>query len=874
MELQRQQQQQGQNIPEDDEFEQLLGEIPRATSAPPLLEELQKAYGGTFEDSPFTNLREDDLAIKPFTDIRLEDGYEEFYREYSGSKKLPPPMENRHLYMDLPSSVYSPKASGIHFSPFVNSLGLEGSPRTHAHPHQHQGQGQGHLRDEQSLSSGYRSQSYSEGPTAGGLSGASPLREDRRRGNSMGRISSLDSGLESMEDHAAHMERTGGSLGGFGQLDSVGPTSRQSSKNVTAGSSLDAYASAAVAAAYGGGNPGALDNLNLMQMGPGGLGGVGGQMTSRSGLEGYGLGGIDGLMGAQGGPAANAVNLQLYQQYLRSQGLDHMGAGGIGAMGGLAGGRGPGVGPRGMGMGIDALGLGAGTPLDMYSAAALQGRLMPQGLPSGGIDMYSAAALQQSPYGLADYDIAALIQAQHYRSQSPPRPSRQLSGSGSPPVHAPLPNIPHGGGGGKPRRPHAGNSAAAAGNQPSWAGGAGAAGAGGGGHLTGSLCKYFVQGFCSRGDTCPFPHSLPASGAAPGGFAGGPREPPEGTRRGTGGRERGGEDKYSSSYPPDTKMALPGARANSRHERGGGGGPPAHQPGSRHKGRDSMTNGHASNGHSRFGPSGPAEDGGDPYSSYHDSQGSTSPPTSMGGGQGHPKYTSLEEVEGQIYSIAKDQHGCRTRAVQKLIETLAGAEQTAMVIAALQPGVVTLIKDLNGNHFIYDAAARNCVEIATHRHGCCVLQRCIDFASTQQKDRLVAEVAANALVLSQDAFGNYVVQYILDLNLPWATRDVMTRLEGNYPHLSQQKFSSNVVEKCLKLSQEDTRARLVREMVASPRLGQLLQDPFANYVIQSALTVSKGPLHSALVEAIRPHAANLRSSPYGKRILSRTNLKK
>lgn len=67
---------------------------------------------------------------------------------------------------------------------------------------------------------------------------------------------------------------------------------------------------------------------------------------------------------------------------------------------------------------------------------------------------------------------------------------------------------------------------------------------------------------------------------------------------------------------------------------------------------------------------------------------------------------------------------------------------------ALKPNVVTLIKDLNGNHviqkclhrlsaehkqFIYNAVSEHCIQVATHRHGCCVLQRCIDYASEAQK---------------------------------------------------------------------------------------------------------------------------------------------
>ena len=88
----------------------------------------------------------------------------------------------------------------------------------------------------------------------------------------------------------------------------------------------------------------------------------------------------------------------------------------------------------------------------------------------------------------------------------------------------------------------------------------------------------------------------------------------------------------------------------------------------------------------------------------------------------------------------------------------------SLLLPSLLPGVVSLIKDLNGNHvvqrclqrlgpadsqFIYDAAGANCVEIASHRHGCCVLQRCIDYATSAQKTALVEKIAASSLILSQ-----------------------------------------------------------------------------------------------------------------------------
>ncbi|RDX58339.1 putative pumilio-like 7, chloroplastic, partial [Mucuna pruriens] len=244
----------------------------------------------------------------------------------------------------------------------------------------------------------------------------------------------------------------------------------------------------------------------------------------------------------------------------------------------------------------------------------------------------------------------------------------------------------------------------------------------------------------------------------------------------------------------------------------------------------------------------------------------------------------LTNHPGQLVRISLNSHG--TRVVQKLIETLNSADQISLVKSAIQPGFLDLIKDLNGNHviqrclqclscqdnqFIFDAAVKFCVEIATHRHGCCVLQRCIDYSVGKNRDKLVTEICKHGLFLSQDPFGNYVVQYVIETDTVTASAKLLGQFRGNYVTLSAQKFSSHVVEKCLKHI-GDSRSKIVRELLSAPHFEQLLQDPYANYVIQSALTVTKGPLHASLVEAVRPHKI-LRTSPYCKRIFSGSLLK-
>lgn len=163
----------------------------------------------------------------------------------------------------------------------------------------------------------------------------------------------------------------------------------------------------------------------------------------------------------------------------------------------------------------------------------------------------------------------------------------------------------------------------------------------------------------------------------------------------------------------------------------------------------------------------------------------------------------IDSVANDLVGISLNMHG--TRAVQKMVDFLAQPRQPKQIrtlIYALSVNVVALIKDLNGNHviqkclnklipednqFIYNAIATNLIEVATHRHGCCVLQRSIDHASPGQRVQLVTEIIFNSLYLVQDPFGNYVIQYILDLNDARFSEPLIRTFIGNVCSLSVQK---------------------------------------------------------------------------------------
>ncbi|KAK3304344.1 armadillo-type protein [Chaetomium strumarium] len=239
----------------------------------------------------------------------------------------------------------------------------------------------------------------------------------------------------------------------------------------------------------------------------------------------------------------------------------------------------------------------------------------------------------------------------------------------------------------------------------------------------------------------------------------------------------------------------------------------------------------------------------------------------------------IQNAASDMVRIALNQHG--TRALQKMIEHVTTPVQINLIVEALRNQVVELIQDLNGNHviqkclnklsaadasFIFDAVGKHCVEVGTHRHGCCVLQRCIDHADGQQKIWLIECITAHAVTLVQDPFGNYVVQYIIDLNEETFTEPLVQQFKNRIAALSKHKFSSNVVEKCLRCASEQSRDMIVSELLAHGEIDRLLRDSFGNYVIQTALDYSTPISKHRLVEAIRPSLPGIRATPYGRRI--------
>jgi Pumilio-family RNA binding repeat len=112
------------------------------------------------------------------------------------------------------------------------------------------------------------------------------------------------------------------------------------------------------------------------------------------------------------------------------------------------------------------------------------------------------------------------------------------------------------------------------------------------------------------------------------------------------------------------------------------------------------------------------------------------------------------------------------------------------------------------------------------------MQKSIDAGTHTQKQQLMLAIASHTLQFVKNPFANYVVQFILRMRVERISAIVNQALISDLVGLSMQKFSSNVIEKCLEYNSEVMNKGVVTELIKdSQQLMSLLSDIYGNYVV-------------------------------------------
>lgn len=189
--------------------------------------------------------------------------------------------------------------------------------------------------------------------------------------------------------------------------------------------------------------------------------------------------------------------------------------------------------------------------------------------------------------------------------------------------------------------------------------------------------------------------------------------------------------------------------------------------------------------------------------------------------------------------------------VQKLIEKLANSKnEIKTLIKDIQPLIMSFIVNSNAYHIILKCFAvlddqcvipilsclkKNVNIISIHKIGCCAIQKCVDYTSTNLKLQLMVNIAKCSNQLVFDSYGHYVVCHVIAQKNQKLNKMIIDGIiEGSlFESACNHKSASLAIEKLLEFSHSNSRNLIINELLKL--LGELIKSTFG---IKSKSTTS------------------------------------
>ena len=242
-------------------------------------------------------------------------------------------------------------------------------------------------------------------------------------------------------------------------------------------------------------------------------------------------------------------------------------------------------------------------------------------------------------------------------------------------------------------------------------------------------------------------------------------------------------------------------------------------------------------------------------------------------------YKFIQLIHPSITKIGTNQYG--TKVIQNLIDFLTGEKNLLFFIEKTLPHVVDLINDLNGIHIIqrliciksnyiqmiYNKIFENVKLISVTRDGSNFIKKLLDFLDEENMVLLINSINENLHDIITNQFGNYIIQNIIKKENLVLKFQVIETIILNIVNFSNQKFSSNVVEKCFEV--EEMKDKVIDEIIKGNNFEHILLNEYGNYVIQKALFKSDQNRQHIMFKLLVPIVTRLQSLSFGQKLLSK-----
>ena len=244
------------------------------------------------------------------------------------------------------------------------------------------------------------------------------------------------------------------------------------------------------------------------------------------------------------------------------------------------------------------------------------------------------------------------------------------------------------------------------------------------------------------------------------------------------------------------------------------------------------------------------------------------------------------DIKEKLYDICVHNYG--TRVIQKTLEKLDNGNYIKIETDSLDEIIQNLISnhlydlccDKNGNHvyqkllrifpkeknnFFFENLIKISYPVSIIQQGATLLQNTFDYSNKEQQEKLSMSIAENIDKLINDKYGNYTLQTLIKLNNKKLTEKIYDFIQKNLLQLSKEKFSSNVIDKCI-VKDNINSNNLIKTMIESNIIKDIITDQYGNYVVQKALAISDKEICEKIIKQIKPIINDLQKTNIGKKI--------
>ena len=211
----------------------------------------------------------------------------------------------------------------------------------------------------------------------------------------------------------------------------------------------------------------------------------------------------------------------------------------------------------------------------------------------------------------------------------------------------------------------------------------------------------------------------------------------------------------------------------------------------------------------------------------------------------------LLSIKDHFVEISNNSFG--THPLQLLIEKITSKNEKEVVLKSIENNELNLSLDSKGTHVLQKFISitkdeerlpinKNLLDILpkliNDPFGVCVLIKLIKYTNDKEIKINISKYISdnNALSFIQHPYANYAVQSLFNQNDICYCEDIIKVIVDNFYILSLKKFSSNVVENCIKFGNDNIVNKIYKSIFKDDKLEVLLNNTYGNFVIEKLVS--------------------------------------